>query len=200
MNRRIVITLAAGAVLLAGCGGGGSGGGGGGGGKAGASSGEAGTAPPAPIAVGEPPPHPSAPPTAKPEPLGPSGYGALKLGMTLAQARATGLITVKSKPGAGCGTFDLKAHPHPADEVGGYISAEHGLASIFAAGGIATPEGVRVGSSAAKVKKAYPQLKQGPNASYAPLPGKPAASYGFLMAGGRVKSLTLDLQTQDCHN
>ncbi|REE95944.1 hypothetical protein [Thermomonospora umbrina] len=134
--------------------------------------------------------------------LGPDGYGALKLGMTLDQAEATGLITVKLKPPKdhGCGTFDLKTHPRPASTAGGNLSAGLGVASIFAVADMRTPEGITLGSSLAQVQNAYPRLQNGPNLSFTKVPGNPAAVYTFLIADGRVKELVLDLATQDCHN
>ncbi|MFC6880225.1 MULTISPECIES: hypothetical protein [Actinomadura] len=134
--------------------------------------------------------------------LGPHGYGALRLGMNERAARGTGLVTITSAPkSGGCGTFDLKGRTDPkGDGVGGYLSARYGVASIFARSGMATPEGITVGSTRAEVKRAYPRMEDGPNASFTRIPGTPKAMYGFLFDGGRVRELTLDLEMQDCHN
>ncbi|MEV5569189.1 hypothetical protein AB0L06_04010 [Spirillospora sp. NPDC052269] len=133
--------------------------------------------------------------------LGPSGFGALKLGMTTARAKATGQIVLKSAPqGAGCGTFSLKAHPAGANAVGGYVSPHYGVASIAARPGMRTPQGIGLGSTLAQVKHAYPHLQTGVNGSSAPVPGNAKAVYSFLVTNDKIKELSLDLKTQDCHN
>lgn len=131
--------------------------------------------------------------------LGPAGYGALKLGMKPDQAQATGLITIERPPPEdfGCGAFKLKKFP---DGSGGYVSARLGVASIFASGDMSTPEHIKVGSTLAQVKQAYPALETGPNSSFVKVPGNEDAVYSFLIDNGRVTELVLDLAKQDCHN
>ncbi|GGV35538.1 hypothetical protein GCM10010182_69400 [Actinomadura cremea] len=134
--------------------------------------------------------------------LGPDGYGALKLGMTRAEAEATGVITVTGEPPGGptCGSFELKEFPSGANAAGGNFSAGLGIASIFAAEGMRTPEGIEIGSSEADLAKAYPDLQQGPNLSFVTVPGNPKAVYSFLVVDGRVEAFGLDLANQTCHN
>ncbi|MFC6900631.1 hypothetical protein ACFQGX_35825 [Nonomuraea dietziae] len=92
--------------------------------------------------------------------LGPDGYGAVKLGMTVKQAKTTGDV-VKKRPGhGGCSGWDLKKFPTPKDSVGIYISPNVGLAAIFAAKGMRTPEGIKIGSTVKQVKAAYPRIKR----------------------------------------
>lgn len=87
--------------------------------------------------------------------LTPKGYGALELGMTAAEAEATGIAQHVRPPAApGCGTFDLGAHR--ADQTDGYVSPTYGVVAIFARGTIATPEGIRLGSTLGQVKATYP--------------------------------------------
>ncbi|WP_157430059.1 hypothetical protein [Actinomadura oligospora] len=152
------------------------------------------------FAPGEPTPNGGGPASGA-STLGPSGFGALKLGMTSVNAKATGEIVLKRAPrGGGCGTFDLKAHPAGANAVGGYVSPRYGVASIVARPGMRTPEGIGLGSTLAQVKRAYPRLLAGVNGSSAPVPGNPKAVYSLLMANDKIRELSLDLKAQDCHN
>lgn len=107
-----------------------------------------------------------APPAGSAGVLGPDGYRDLRLGMTLAQARATGDFALVGVPDGsvttGCAGFRFAGRPPaqgqgPGDiTVDGYYSARRGLAAIFARPGMATPEGIGLGSTWAEVRKAYP--------------------------------------------
>ncbi|RKS68165.1 hypothetical protein BZB76_6413 [Actinomadura pelletieri DSM 43383] len=192
MYRRsgFVVAMVAGVVVVSACGSGGS---------------DAGpTAAASPSSAGGTPSASASPGTAPDGPvfLGPTGYGTVQLGMSRDKAESTGLITVKTEPpGAmGCGTFDLRKFPQKKSSAGGYFSAELGIASIFAVEDMRTPEGIALGSSTAEVEKAYPKLRKGPNASFTVVPGNPKAVYTFLIDGGRVQELVLDLAEQTCHN
>jgi hypothetical protein len=90
--------------------------------------------------------------------LTPDGYGALRLGMTAAQARATGLASSVVAPAhGGCGTFELRGFPPLRNGVDGYISPTHGVEAVFARPGITTPEGIGPGSTVAAAEAAYPR-------------------------------------------
>ncbi|MWA05548.1 hypothetical protein F8568_035335 [Actinomadura sp. LD22] len=202
----VTVGTAAGALLLTGCGGGGGGGDVAGGGTAevsapaiGATStpklgggGGGGGGQPAPRRTGAP---------SRAATLGPLGYGALRLGMTARQLRGSGLLVGKVRAGAnGCSGYDLRTRRTPKGSVGVYYSARYGIVSIFAVGGMRTPQGIGVGSTLAQVKHAYPKLANGVNGASAPVPGNPKAVYSLLLSGGRVASLALDLAGQNCHN
>ncbi|MFE7056336.1 hypothetical protein ACFVAO_14115 [Streptomyces californicus] len=135
------------------------------------------------------------------EMFGPQGYGELKLGMRPSElAGLSQLLKVTAQPGKGaseCGTF---AWRDDAGEIGGYISGQQGVSSVFAKPGWKTREGIAVGSSTTDVKAAYPKLKEGPNYSSAEVPQNSSAEYGFLFAGGKVKTLLLSTPGQTCHN
>ncbi|MDX8144024.1 hypothetical protein SK854_18035 [Lentzea sp. BCCO 10_0061] len=74
------------------------------------------------------------------------GYGALKLGMTLEEARAAGLTDLTwNSPGDGACVAD--------DEVA--ISKKHGVVRITLPVDARTSTGIGVGSTYAKVKDAY---------------------------------------------
>ncbi len=135
--------------------------------------------------------------------LGPFGYGKLKLGQTSAKAYKTGLIVAKGPKGQPCAGFDLKAHRTPKDTVGGYLSKKVGVAAIFAVKGMKTPRGIKIGSTKAQLKKAYPKLRESENALWIPVPGNAKkAQYLFLLdrRGKRVDQIALALKTQDCFN
>ncbi|MQY04573.1 hypothetical protein [Actinomadura macrotermitis] len=139
------------------------------------------------------------PPTATA--LGPDGYGALKLGMSLDQAKATGLITVKKAAG-GCTAFDLKAAPPAKGAVGGYVSAKLGVSSIFSTEEMRTPQGIGNGSTLAELKQAFPKVAKKANVMAAKVPDNPKAEYDFVLGeGGKtVDQVALVLPGQTCHN
>ena len=132
------------------------------------------------------------------EVLGPVGYRKLRLGMSRAQVVRTHQARV-AKRGT-CSTLRLRAHP----KAGGYVSARHGLVAIFAAGPMHTPEGIRVGSTRAQVRAAYPHLRDGANGSYTRVPGNRRAEYLFEFRGtgprAKAYELALASRTQDCFN
>lgn len=134
--------------------------------------------------------------------LGPNGFGGLKLGMSLKQARATGTITKKIDGGAdGCSGWDLKKYPTGKDAVGLYISPKLGVAAFFAPKSAKTPEGVAIGTSTSQLKKVYPRLKQDTHGFWVTtVPGNKKAYYSFTVQHGKVKEYGMALKKQDCFN
>lgn len=134
--------------------------------------------------------------------LGPYGYGKVRLGMSEKQAKATGAVVLKKAGEAGsCAGWDLKALPSGKDNVGLYISKKRGVALIFAAKGVKTPEGIGLGSTMTQIKKAYPGVKTAASGyPYVGVPGNSKAYYSFLLSKGKVYELALGLNTQDCVN
>ncbi len=135
------------------------------------------------------------------EVLGPEGYGDVRLGMSADDAERTGLVTVqRAAPAAACETLVYVDHPPAGDaEVSGFVSRKHGVAALFAAPGMETPEGIGLGDSLADVETAYPDLVDTVNAQLAPLPGEPARAYHFgVDRTGVVVELSLQLDVQDC--
>ncbi|MEV0348228.1 hypothetical protein AB0H88_20850 [Nonomuraea sp. NPDC050680] len=132
--------------------------------------------------------------------LGPYGYGDLKLGMTASKARATGRIVHKAVgDSARCTGWDLKENPYGEYRVGMYISKKRGVAMIVAPPGLKTPQGIRLGSSKAQLKAAYPGLRRGPGGyPSATVPGNKKAFYMFYVSDDKVSGLSLVLATQDC--
>jgi hypothetical protein len=86
--------------------------------------------------------------------LGPTGLGKLQIGMTKKEAEATGMV----EAGEGdqhCGSWYLK--PDTNGDAGVSWSSR-GVVSIAAYDRIATPEGIRIGSTLAQTEKAYEDL------------------------------------------
>jgi hypothetical protein len=135
-----------------------------------------------------------------PSTLGPDGYGGIKLGATLAEIKAAGL-EVNNADTPCLGFADFKGPKGYADA---QISAKDGVYLISARDPEATPEGVKLGSTLAEVKKAYPQMTDpsgGPPTADSvgmatPVPGNSTATYEIDMKDGKVDSL--DLRLKDC--
>ncbi|WP_214414155.1 hypothetical protein [Sphaerisporangium fuscum] len=133
--------------------------------------------------------------------VGPYGYGAIKLGMAADQAKATGEVVKKTPGGGGCSGWDLKKSPTSKDSVGIYISPKVGVAAIFAAKGMTTPQGIKIGSTAAQLKAAYPRIKKDFHGYYViTVPGNKKAYYSFGVTHGKVAEYGIALNTQDCFN
>ncbi|MEE9965845.1 MAG: hypothetical protein K4304_12245 [Propionicimonas sp.] len=150
--------------------------------------------------------------------LSATGYGALQLGMTKAEATATGLTTgISGTDGACGGAADGRLAGAPATEptdenpyVQGtlFFSSNTGkLVVISAYGPVATPEGIKIGSTVAELKAAYPTWSGEPDDAgnpsdsgrgYVELPGG-KASYRIVVISGAVVELSLDSAAQDCY-
>jgi hypothetical protein len=175
---------------------------------------------PAPRAATTPPPVTTAPAattaspaSALPPPnLGPEGYGALKLGMTKAQARATGLVTGLGAGDAGeCGgPGDGRLHggdPADRDSLPGWLafsSRSNRLVAIYAIPGVRTPEGIGLGSTYDELHAAYPAWEAiGPDPTNGrrgvDVRGNPDAHYRIVVRDHKVRQLSLDSDEQDCY-
>jgi hypothetical protein len=142
--------------------------------------------------------------------LGPTGFGALKLGMSSRNATATGLIvawTGTEGPSCGFRSHLIGGHGVEAGSDGTVLESRRlGVEVIDAYPGISTPEGIHLGSSQAELYRAYPSWK---NASepqpfadgrgLVPVPGNSAAYYRIVKYKGKVVQLTLQLKNQDCY-
>jgi hypothetical protein len=152
-------------------------------------------------------PTPSAP--AAPKALGPLGFGALKLGLTKAEAVATGeaaLITgTKGECGGATDGFLAGAPAAHPDALPGklFFSTTSGkLVAIYAIPGAKTPRGIGLGSSYADVHTAYPSWQpvggSGTNGR-GPVSTGSGAHYRIVISAGAVKELSLDSDNQDCY-
>ncbi|MCP3798395.1 hypothetical protein NLX83_03895 [Allokutzneria sp. A3M-2-11 16] len=132
--------------------------------------------------------------------LGPDGFGPLKVGMSLADAIATG------KVGEPVGGNDLCRGYKWAYSSGPVltISKAHGIYSIpGTAKGAHTPEGIGSGSTADAVKKAYPKAVDGWQNGTAIIttvtPQNPANRYLFGIKEGKVTGFALQaVNARDC--
>jgi hypothetical protein len=140
--------------------------------------------------------------------LGPAGIARIRLGMTAAEASATGNIQYQSVwPTAGernCAVLVTEGAVF-------HFSRSYGLAIITAPKAVRTPEGIGAGATVAQVRAAYPKVHQldvgTPDLPVrladqyaAPVPGNAAASYRFVFAANGVwfVSLVLNDQGEEC--
>jgi hypothetical protein len=143
--------------------------------------------------------------------LGPTSLGKLKIGMLPKAATATGEIDAPV-PAQGCGSAALKSAN--SDDVKVTYSADRGLVAIPAYGRIATPEGIRIGSSVAQLKAAYPDLvrritEEGQPAEIADRESGDAFAgkgdeykgvhYRFRFLNGKLTELELEHDNQNCY-
>jgi hypothetical protein len=142
--------------------------------------------------------------------LGPLGYGALKLGATKAEAKASGLTEgIVGTKGECGGAPDGHLIGAPLEPDGDYargnlvFSVTTGkLVYIDGLDNMATPEGIKVGNTLAELKAAFPKLAEdfdtdgsGFNTE---VPSNPKAYYDFTVVDGKVLSLALIASDQDC--
>lgn len=174
--------------------------------------GELPTAQPAPPSVTvnpptQPLPSPSVPTPSAP-PLGSDGYNGLRLGMTKSQAMATGVAEGISGNNGTCGADGdgrirgaIPADPSDLEGKLFFSTTTGKLVIIGAMSGMATPEGVHLGSLVKEVKKAYPKWKgsEGDQGlGFVKVPGNPKALYRIYIDAGQVLELTLQTADQDC--
>jgi hypothetical protein len=143
--------------------------------------------------------------------LGPNGYGALKIGMSKAQARTTGLVTGVSSGNAGAcggpGDGFLTGAPSTADTavVGRlfFSATTNKLVAIYAIPGVQTPQGIALGSSYEQLHAAYPSwsaISEDPTEGRGGvgIPGYPHNGYRIVVRDHKVVELSLDGE-QDCY-
>ncbi|GGN48303.1 hypothetical protein FHR83_007653 [Actinoplanes campanulatus] len=128
----------------------------------------------APAGVASPSPSPaasSAKPVSSPSPssspstttnspalvFGPVGVGKLKIGMSVEDAVAIGELKSSDVPEEGCGYSAVRVAKPKVVKV--TYEMDRGITAIPAWGRIATPEGIRIGSTLAQVKAAYPDFE-----------------------------------------
>lgn len=146
------------------------------------------------------PPDPSASPSSTPSdpppmpmraggPIGPSGWSELKLGMSFADAKATGYISPDAPAPAGCTSYSLTTG---GDFVSAVLISESGLGRIVASGA-RTPEDQGVGSPIENLQEAYPdgaesegefRAETSAGATYEFAMGEDATAHGLALTNG----------------
>ncbi|MEV6298962.1 hypothetical protein AB0M02_06110 [Actinoplanes sp. NPDC051861] len=138
--------------------------------------------------------------------LGPTGLGQLKIGMSVKDAVATGEIKAAYK-GEGCGSSELRAAG--SSDITVITSSDKGLVFIPAYDRIATPAGIRIGSTIAQVRAAYSDFAlnpideedfQGTGRGLAGTEDRyDGVHYRFHFKNNKVAELALEHDEQNCY-
>jgi len=131
--------------------------------------------------------------------LGPSGYGDVQLGMSAEEAEATGIITLEDSHGSGCTPFTVLENGRAVAR--GYVSGSRGVVFLHALVSLATPEGVREGTTRAEVESTYGRLRRNDYGipAHVPVPDRPGSVYSVGFDDrDRVDELLLLDERQDC--
>ena len=129
--------------------------------------------------------------------IGPTGYGGIRLGMTLAEAKATGLLGEPSHEAeGGCPSYTLLVDgPYAAASISDTVQAIN-------TSGTQTPEGIGQGATFEQLKAVYPELQNQtvePNGyALVAAPGNPNGQYRFWFDAGAVTNVSLQFVNQEC--
>ncbi|MFD4672911.1 hypothetical protein ACFWNN_24510 [Lentzea sp. NPDC058450] len=138
-------------------------------------------------------PNTSTPPTAEAQP---GRYGTLALGMSEADALATGsLLQAGTAPDGRCKTYATKSNS--ADDAV-VISPDRGIVRITLPDFAKTPKNVGQGSKVADVKTAYANAVQSGTTVTAKMAATPPWSYVFETDGTAVTQVNMRLDANDC--
>ncbi|ONI72697.1 hypothetical protein ALI144C_42535 [Actinosynnema sp. ALI-1.44] len=130
------------------------------------------------------------PPASKPGViLGPTGDGTTRLGDTQKDLESAKRVPTTAKEPAGCTSFPTRSATGTA-----YIGQSGKVVAIVYRSEATTPENITIGSTADSVKGAYRDF----TGSTATVPGNTAAKYKFTFASGKVTSIALLANQQDC--
>ena len=132
-------------------------------------------------------------------PLGPDGYGHVKLGMSVDQALATGEVVAVAHAHGG-DTYSIKGDPTGAQLC---FTPGSTLHAIFAPHGVGTPEGIGVGSTRDQLAAAYPSIAQtlatSPDLGVYDAPTGDGTDYRFdVERNGHVSTVILLDDQQQC--
>jgi hypothetical protein len=144
------------------------------------------------------------PPTATAEQTAPSyasiGYGVLKLGMSEADAVATGFITRAVDDDRGCHQYTTTGHPGVVGAV--VTSPTAGVVQITLPNEARTPMDIGVGSTVAEVKARYPAVVELHAGFVVRMSGTPSWNYRFDVSGiddaGEVSMIRMQLTAPEC--
>jgi hypothetical protein len=137
-------------------------------------------------------------------PIGPSGYAGLALGMTTAQAEATGLLVPNAQPRSskGCRGYDYKGAPNQPNHYAVLISETFGLVRVAGRADAVTPEGLAVGAAESDLKRLYPTQSAAHGAVgewVTAVPRNTAAQYWIIVRNNAVSEIRIELKQQDCY-
>ncbi|MEV6711823.1 hypothetical protein AB0M48_07215 [Lentzea sp. NPDC051208] len=138
---------------------------------------------------------PSAPATPESQP---GRYGTLALGMSEADALATGSLVEPSSPADPdnrCKAYATKSVPD-ADAV--VVSPAKGIVRITVPNYAKTPKNVGAGSQVSDVKAAYQNSTQSGSSVLAPMSASPPWTYVFETDGTVVTAVFMRLNANDC--
>jgi len=131
------------------------------------------------------------------------GAGDLRLGTNRDDLVATGQLTVVTPVAhAACDGLVVNRWGGLENEVDGFVSHRYGLAAVFARPGVTrTPKGIRVGSSEAELRAAYPTA-EGASGGRVRLtdPNHPGRNLTFTVEHGKVTGFVAALDNQDCYD
>ncbi len=146
--------------------------------------------------------------------FGPFGYGPLRLGMTIEEAKATGLVVnIKVQEIFEHCSMGRLVGPDKkviARDHTGIAFSHSKLVAIGIGPGMTTPEGIKIGSTYKELHAAYPTWKgrtgspasgfhSGPEGfGLVGTSGNPQADYFFEVEDGIVKEISLETIDGDC--
>jgi hypothetical protein len=149
----------------------------------------------------QPPPEVDVPPEVTGEEIGPTGFRAVRLGMTYDEVLAAGMVDAPRAAEPGCLPYPLLVDGEPAGYV--HISDTAGVEAIGPTLSLHTPEGVSTGWTVEQVKAAYPELELANVADFSrdlvSVPGNRSANYRLEFADGALATISLQLSTQTCY-
>jgi hypothetical protein len=130
--------------------------------------------------------------------VGPTGYGGIRLGMTLEEAQATGLLGSPNYDAeGGCPSYDLLVDGSPYASV----SISDTVQAIYTSA-TQTPEGIGEGATFEQLKAVYPELEGQTVVSdrhvLVAAPGNPNGQYRFWFNEGVVTAVSLQFVNQEC--
>ncbi|MFD9894367.1 hypothetical protein ACFWY9_33895 [Amycolatopsis sp. NPDC059027] len=128
------------------------------------------------------------------------GYGQLKLGMSEADAVATGLLTA-GEPGKCAAYYFVPSEGSMPRSSGVFISKTDGVTVIGGTSKMRTPQEIWRGSTLDDLREAYPDLTQDSQMDWiyrASAPGNPAANYSFVVNFNQVQDFALEATGKGC--
>ncbi|MFL6120611.1 hypothetical protein [Actinophytocola sp.] len=130
--------------------------------------------------------------------IGPTGLRSVRLGQTLEDAQATGMLgSVTTHTSGGCDIYQLISD----DRVTGSVRISDTVRSI-SANPVQTPQGVGPGWTLSQVEEVYPdvdtQAATETGEARVPVPGNAAAVFRLLISGGKVTGVALELADATC--